>query len=281
MSGSSVPVPDRAEREGFLRVAWRHANSSWVNRALTVGGVAVLVIVTYALYSRDVLSLQVFGVALTIYFAVLVMLKNNEEVRLATKQQVDAMQQSTAQQMQTTVAEYERVVAGLDRVSQSLAGIAEVMNKAVAETQAVKQVGMAQLAREQTIDSERLARVRPIIFALLQEVGPLFFRRRLRWGRFHVILVNRGVEAQDVVVQHTWHNPNTRQLETRKVAAAALRQDQPLTLDCGGIVELERAGQPVVLTIALRDIDKRPYQGSASIQLTYQELVEVPLAPSA
>src|SRR5436309_2238129 len=107
-----------------LSKALRTANASWINRAMVAGGVVFVIVAAFALIRLDALVFQVFGTALTLYIVVLVMLKNNFEVRAATRDQIEALQKANQQQIQTLKEEFGRVSASLQNVVNELSRLA-------------------------------------------------------------------------------------------------------------------------------------------------------------
>jgi len=120
----SPPVGMLSSARNVLWKAFRTANASWINRAMVAGGVVFVIVAAFALIRLDALVFQVFGTALTLYFVVLVMLKNNFEIRAATRDQIEVLQNASQQQIQTLKEEFARVLAALQNVVNELSRLA-------------------------------------------------------------------------------------------------------------------------------------------------------------
>ena len=264
IAANTVKRPIRKRVWSAIVAALRIANASWVNRFLVAGGVVVAATAAYSVNTKDLFVASVLGTVLVIYFAVLVMLKNNFEVRLATRAQIDAINEATRLQIQTIKGEFQRTIGSLDRIVGELSRLSVAMTQVAEETKAVKVATTMQIERDLRAEQARIERLRPKIYASIVRAGLL---AKFNLGRYHLVLQNLGPEATDLSITCSTFNLASRGMIPQTKQALVLRAGQPVRVDFGGILEVNGATEQVEMALELRDADKRLYRGHVTIPL--------------
>jgi len=238
----------------------RIKNLDWIDWGLICSLISLAFFIWYVFTYQNTLIIQVLAPSITIIVAILIMLKSARSTRVSTENHIQAIQNSTRQQIDSAMSGFKPVVEGLAGVIGQLDLISISMQKTATEANIIRQLeeSKAKFAREAE-ERARIARM-PKIFTTLELHGWI-------WKSYRLRIECEDNDAENVTIRFTSFNPNSQCIVIGSQSFIKLTRQEPISVICGPDTSIKGLTSTIEMQISLRDLGKQSYIGETRISL--------------